>query len=80
MKASTQKLLTQIEQQHDFAFGQTYSNGGTEWHRTDTCLVCGLRMHSYCDPQNDIDLVTRFSDAETHSDLTLRQAAARGCN
>ena len=79
MKDSTKKLLAQVDDAHDWQEGQCYSGGGTELHATDTCRVCGLRRHWRNDPQNDIDDEYRFSDSETGEDLTLRQAAARGC-
>lgn len=79
MKDTTKKLLTQIEETHDWIKGQVYSGGGTEYHSTDVCQVCGLRRHYESDRQNNIPDHYRFSDGEDGADLSLRQAIQRGC-
>jgi len=79
MKATTQKMLDQIDNAHDWTGGQVYSGGGTEYHSTDRCQVCGLRRHYKSDKQHNIAPNYRFSDGETGDDLTIRQALARGC-
>jgi hypothetical protein len=79
VKDTTKKMLDEINDAHDFDTGQVYSNGGTEYHSTDTCRVCGLRRHWKSDRQNGIEDQYRFSDSETGEDLTLRQAVTRGC-
>jgi len=79
MKASTQKLLDQIEDAHDWAEGQVMAGSGTQQGCTDHCRVCNLRRHWFSDRQNGIDREYRFSDGETDEDLSLRQAAARVC-
>jgi len=79
MKETTKKLLDEVSAAHDWDEGQTYSNGGTEYHSTDVCRVCGLRRHWQSDRQNGIEDRYRFSDGENGSDLSLRQAITRGC-
>ena len=79
MKATTQKMLDEIEEAHDWLEGQAWSGGGTEYHSTDRCQVCGLRRHYQSDSQNNVAPNYRFSDGESGDDLTIRQALARGC-
>jgi hypothetical protein len=79
MKETTKKLLEAIAEAHDWEDGQAYSSGGTELHSTDTCRACSLRRHYRSDRQNGIESQYRFSDGENGEDLSLRQAAARGC-
>lgn len=78
MRESTQKLLDQIDEAHDWDDGQPYGgHGDVNVHGTDVCRVCSLRRHwtSYYRKPNEY----RFSDGETDQDLSLRQAAARQC-
>ncbi len=79
MKEKTRKMIDELDSEHDFENGQTYSSGGTEYHSTDVCRICGLRRHWRNDVQNGIEDAYRFSDAENGEDLTLRQAVARKC-
>lgn len=79
MKANTRKMLDKIDEAHDWIEGHVYSSGGTEYHSTDRCQVCGLRRHYHSDSQNGVAPNYRFSDGETGEDLTIRQALARGC-
>jgi hypothetical protein len=79
MKESTRKLIDQIDADHDWQNGQTYGGSGTQLSQTDTCRVCSLRRHWFSDSQNGIEDSYRWSDGETDEDLSLRQAAARGC-
>lgn len=79
MKARTREMLDRIEEAHDWAGGQVYSGGGTEYHSTDTCRVCNLRWHHSSDSQHGVGDEYRFSDGETGADLSLRQAAGREC-
>ena len=79
MKESNQKLLDQIDAAHDWSNGQVYGGRGTELSSTDTCQVCSLRRHWHSDSQNGIRGQYRFSDGETDSDLSIRQAVERGC-
>ncbi len=79
MKESTQKILDQIDEAHDWQDGQVYGSGGTRLSSTDTCLVCSLRRHWLSDSQNNIEGHHRFSDGETGDDLSMRQANQRGC-
>lgn len=75
----TRELLEQVDQEHDWREGQTRSHGGTYLERTDTCRICSLRRNWQDDYQNGIYHEYRFSDGETGRDLSLRQAAGRGC-
>jgi hypothetical protein len=77
MKERTRKMLDEVNSVHDWARGQVYSNGGTEYHSTDTCMVCGLRRHWKDDTQNGIDNLYRFSLSD--EDLSLSTALDRGC-
>lgn len=77
MKESTRKLLEQVDEEHDWIKGQTYSGGGTEYHSTDECQVCGLRRHYQSDQQNGIEAHYRFSLGD--ADLSLLEALNRGC-
>ena len=77
MKERTKEMLEQVDGEHDWIDGQTYSNGGTELHSTDTCQVCNLRRHFKCDPQNGIERHFRFSIGD--DDLSLAQVAESGC-
>ena len=79
MKDTTRKMLDEIGTAHDWAEGQVWGGGGTRLSRTDTCRVCGLRRHYLSDRQNGVEEEYRFHDAETHEDLTMRQAHARKC-
>lgn len=79
MKEQTKELLDKVDEAHDWAEGRTYGGSGTQLSSTDTCRICGLRRHWFSDRQNGVDGEYRFSDSETGEDLTLRQAAARGC-
>ena len=77
MKERTKELLAKVEEQHDWIEGQVYSGGGTEYHSTDTCQVCGLRRHYRSDIQNGVAGHYRFSMGE--EDLSLKQVVERGC-
>ena len=79
MKESTQKLLDQITEAHDWQDGQVWGGGGTKLSSTDTCRVCSLRRHWLSDTQNGIEDQYRFSDGETGDDLSMRQALHRNC-
>ena len=79
MKKTTKKMLEDIDAAHDWLEGPVHAGSGTRLSSTDTCRVCGLRRHFFCDRQNEIGREYRFSDSETGEDLTLRQALARGC-
>ena len=79
MKESTQKILDQISEAHDWQDGQVYGGSGTRLSSTDTCFVCSLRRHWLQDSQNNIGSHYRFSDGETGGDLSMRQALQRGC-
>lgn len=79
MKAKTNELLEQIDAAHDWTDGQVYSQGGTSMRSTDVCRICSLRRHWSSDRQNGNHGEFRFSDGETGNDLSLRQAAKRGC-
>lgn len=79
MKERTRQLYDAVDEAHDWAEGQVRGGSGTQLSSTDICRVCGLRRHWFSDRQNGIEGEYRFSDGETGGDLTLRQAAARGC-
>lgn len=79
MKETTRKLLAQIDEAHDWAEGQIRGGSGLQLSQTDTCRVCSLRRHWFSDRQNGIEDQYRFSDGENGEDLSLRQAAVRGC-
>lgn len=78
MKERTKELLDKVDEAHDWIEGQTYSGGGTEYHSTDECQVCGLRRHYQSDEQNGIEPHYRFSTA-ANGDLSLLEALNRGC-
>ena len=77
MKERTKELLEKVDEEHDWIEGQVYSGGGTEYHSTDTCQVCGLRRHYRSDIQNGVEGHYRFSMGE--EDLSLKQVVERGC-
>jgi hypothetical protein len=77
MKERTRELLEKVDNEHDWIEGQVYSGGGTEYHSTDTCQVCGLRRHYQSDSQNGIEAHYRFSRGD--EDISLLDAAERGC-
>lgn len=79
MKAQTRTLLKQVDEAHDWNEGQVYGGSGTQFSSTDICRVCSLRRHYSSDRQNGNNGEYRFSDGETGQDLSLRQAAQRGC-
>lgn len=79
MKAKTEELLNQIDEAHDWNEGQVMGGGGTRLSSTDMCRICSLRRHYFSDHQNGVKPEYRFSDGVTGNDLSLRQAAARGC-
>jgi len=78
MKETTRKLLEQVDQEHDWREGKTYSGGGTKLYRTDVCRVCGLQREYVDDRQNNIDGEYTFVDADGN-EIPLREAAARKC-
>ena len=77
MKERTKELLEKVDKEHDWINGQIYSGGGTEYHSTDTCQVCGLRRHYQSDRQNGIEGHYRFSLGK--EDLSLKEVIERGC-
>jgi hypothetical protein len=79
MKATTEVMLHDINEKHDWTLGQTRGGSGTLYTRTDTCRICSLRRHYRDDSQNGCHDEFRFSDGETDQDLSLRQAFFRGC-
>lgn len=79
MKESTKKLLNEISQAHDWTIGQVYSGGGTEYHSTDICHVCGLRRHYKSDHQNGIKEHYRFTYSESGEDVPILRVLERGC-
>lgn len=79
MKEMTEKMLAQIDEQHDWIEGPTRGGDGTRQYRDDVCRVCSLERHYFSDRQNEVDPEYRFRDGETDQDLSLRQALTRGC-
>jgi hypothetical protein len=78
MKDSTRKLLGLIDSKHDWKHGQSTCGTGSEIRCTDICRVCGLRRHMSAYGLST-DTEYRFSDGETDSDLSIRQAFHRLC-
>lgn len=73
-----EELEAQIEARHDWRKGQTRSGGGTEYHRTDECQICGMQRHYQSDYQNGVE--DHFSYTLGNGDtVTLRDAAQMEC-
>jgi hypothetical protein len=74
MKDKRKALEEQLAESHDWTCREPHYSGiGNELVCTDVCRICGLEKHT------STHHLTRWHDSETGQDLTLRQAAARGC-
>lgn len=74
-----EELLKVVALNHEWADGQTYSNGGTSFYCTDVCEICGLHRHWHTDWQNGVEDRYAFSTFDGES-LTLSQAANQPCD
>jgi hypothetical protein len=73
MKDRREALEEKLEEGHDWTISEPRFGQGDELIHSAVCRICGLERH------RSTHHLTRWHDSETGQDLTLRQAAARGC-
>lgn len=78
MKETTEKLLKELGEAHDWEEGQVYGGGGTRYSSTDRCRACGMERKWFSDSQNGV--ADHYTFLLVGGDaLSLRAAVTRGC-
>ncbi len=72
------KLIEQVDEAHDWEYGQAYGHGGTAYSCTDTCRICGLNRKYFSDGQNGVRACYTFETMDGE-DVVLRDAAELEC-